>query len=60
MPKITQLVLSLESKPGVLAKIARTLAEANVNIDALSGLDTGGLGKIRMVVSDPTRAKEAL
>jgi hypothetical protein len=60
MPKITQLVLSLESKPGVLAKIARTLADAGVNIDALSAPETTGRGKVRMVVSDPERAKEVL
>lgn len=60
MPKITQLVLSLESKPGVLAKVARTLADAGVNIEALSAPETAGRGKIRMVVSDPERAKEAL
>ena len=32
MPKTTQLVLSLESKPGVLAKLTRTLARAGVNM----------------------------
>ena len=35
MPKTTQIVLSLESKPGVLAKLARTLANAGVNMTAL-------------------------
>jgi hypothetical protein len=60
MPKTTQLVLSLESKPGVLSKVARTLADAGVNIDALSAPEITGRGKIRLVVSDPERAKEAL
>lgn len=58
MPKITQLVRSLESKPGVLAKVARTLAD--VNIEALSAAETAGRGKVRVVVSDAARAKEAL
>ena len=60
MPKVTQLVLSLESKPGVLAKVARTLADAGVNIDALSVPEAAGRGKIRMVVSDPERGTAAL
>jgi hypothetical protein len=60
MAKTTQLTLTLESKPGVLAKIARTLADASVNITALCAAETAGRGKIRMLVSDPARAKEAL
>jgi len=32
MPKTSQLVLSLESKPGVLAEVASTLGRAGLNI----------------------------
>lgn len=60
MPKTTQLTLTLQSKPGVLAKISRVLADAGVNIVALSATETAGRGKIRMIVSDPARAKDAL
>ncbi|MBI4607545.1 MAG: ACT domain-containing protein [Candidatus Rokubacteria bacterium] len=60
MAKTTQLTLTLESKPGVLAKICRTLADAGVNITAICAAETAGRGKIRMVVSDPGKAKEAL
>ena len=60
MPKTTQLTLALESKPGVLAKISQALAGAGVNITAICAAETAGRGKIRMVVSDPARAKEAL
>ena len=60
MPKTTQLTLTLQSKPGVLAKISRTLADAGVNIVALSAAEAAGRGKIRMIASDPARAKEAL
>ena len=60
MPKTTQLTLTLESKPGVLAKICQALAGAGVNIIALCAAETAGRGKIRMVVSDPARAKDAL
>jgi hypothetical protein len=58
--RVTQLSLSLESKPGVLARLARTLADAGVNITALSAQDTAGRGRIRLLVSDPARGKEAL
>jgi hypothetical protein len=60
MPKTTQLVVSLESKPGVLAKLARTLADAGVNMTALCAPETVGRGKIRLLVSDFARAKETL
>ncbi|MBI2153262.1 MAG: ACT domain-containing protein [Candidatus Rokubacteria bacterium] len=60
MPKTTQLTLTLESKPGVLAKISRALAGAGVNITAICAAEAAGRGKIRMVVSDAARAKEAL
>lgn len=60
MPKTTQLTLTLESKPGVLAKVARTLADAGINITALNTEGAAGKGKIRLIVSDPARAKEVL
>src|SRR5258707_1052890 len=60
MPKTTQLALSLVSRPGTLAALARTLAEAGVNITALSAAETSGRGKIRLLVNDPVRAKRAL
>jgi hypothetical protein len=60
MPKVRQLVLTLESKPGVLSKLARVLADAGVNIIALCAPETATRGKLRMVVSDPDRAMEAL
>jgi len=60
MPKATQLTLSLVSRPGTLAALARTLADAGVNITALSAAETSGRGKIRLLVNDPVRAKRAL
>ncbi len=60
MPKVQQLVVDLESKPGVLAKVCRTLAGAGVNITALCAPETAGRGKLRVLVSDLARAKEAL
>ena len=60
MPKTTQLTLSLVSRPGTLAALARTLADAGVNITALSAAEASGRGKIRLLVNDPVRAKRVL
>ena len=60
MAKTTQLTITLESKPGVLARISGILADAGINITAICAAETTGRGKIRMVVTDPARAKEAL
>ncbi len=60
MPKTTQLTVTSESKPGVLAKVCDALAKAGINITALCAAESAGRGKVRLVVSDPARAKEAL
>ena len=60
MAKTTQIVLSLQSKPGVLAKVSRSLADAGVNIVALSAAEAVGRGKIRLIANNPVKAKRAL
>jgi hypothetical protein len=60
MPKTTQITVSAESKPGVLARVCDTLGKAGVNITAVCAGESAGRGKIRLVVSDPGRAKQAL
>ena len=60
MAKITQLTVTAQSKPGALAKVARALADAGVNITAVCASESAGRGKLRMVVTDPGRAKQAL
>ena len=60
MAKITQLTVTAQSRPGVLAKVARTLADAGVNITAFCASETAARGKLRMVVSDLGRARHAL
>lgn len=60
MPKVTQLVLNLQSKPGVLANVAGALGRAGVNIEGICAVETAGRGKIRLLVSDPARAEAAL
>ena len=60
MARTTQLMVSLTSKPGVLAQLTKTLADAGVNITSLSADAVSGRGKIRLIVNDPGKAKRAL
>ncbi|HET7874027.1 MAG TPA: ACT domain-containing protein [Methylomirabilota bacterium] len=60
MAKTTQLTITAQSKPGVLGRVARALAQAGVNINAVCAAESGGRGKLRLLVSDPARAKTAL
>jgi hypothetical protein len=60
MPKTTQITVSAQSKPGVLAKVCDTIGKAGVNIVAVCAAESAGRGKIRLVVSDAARAKAAL
>ena len=61
MPKVTQLVLNLESKAGVLAHVCGVLGAAGVNILGLAaGEASAGKGKLRLVVADPAKAEAAL
>lgn len=60
MAKISQLTVTAQSKPGVLANVCDTLGRAGVNITALCASEASGRGRIRMVVSDPARARQAL
>ncbi|HEY2125280.1 MAG TPA: ACT domain-containing protein [Chthoniobacterales bacterium] len=51
-----QLAVFLSNKPGALARVCEALAEAGINIHALTISDTVDHSVVRMVVSDPTRA----
>jgi hypothetical protein len=51
-----QLAIFLSNKPGALARVCEALAEAEINIHALTISDTVDHSVVRMVVSDPTRS----
>ncbi len=51
-----QLALFIENKPGTLARVCQVLAQAKINIFALSTSDTVDHIVVRMVVSEPSRA----
>ncbi len=58
--KIKQLSIFVENKSGRLAQITKTLAEANVDIRALSIADTSDFGILRLIVDRPDDAVKAL
>ena len=60
MPTTTQLVISGQSKPGVMAQVAAVLGEAGVNIKAFSAPKVTGTGKLRLLVADLDGARAAL
>jgi hypothetical protein len=60
MAKVKQLTVSLENRPGALARVAKALAEAKVNITALLGSTSGEQGSVQVVVDNLNRAKKAL
>jgi hypothetical protein len=51
-----QLAIFLDNSPGMLARVAEALAEAKINIYAITTSDTVDHSVIRMVVSDYRRA----
>ena len=58
--KAEQLSVFLENRAGRLAEVTHTLAEAGVNIRALSLADTSDFGILRLIVCDPDLAKQTL
>ncbi len=51
-----QLAIFLDNRPGMLARVAEALAEAKINIYALTTSDTVDHSVIRLVVNDYRRA----
>ncbi|MEZ0343324.1 MAG: ACT domain-containing protein [Caldimicrobium sp.] len=58
--KIKQISVFLENKKGRLYEALKALAQAGVNIRALSIADTSDFGILRMIVNNPELAKKAL
>jgi hypothetical protein len=55
-----QLSVFLENKSGRLTEVLEVLGEENIRITALSVADTDEFGILRLIVSDPVKAKEIL
>src|SRR5437588_10791992 len=63
MPDITplpQFSVFLVNKPGVLAQVTGALAQAKVNLVAVTLVDSQEHGVLRMVAEKPTEAREVL
>lgn len=58
--QIQQLSVFIENKPGRLAEITEVLAEAEIDIRAISVADTSDFGILRVIVDKPQQAVAAL
>lgn len=57
---IKQLTIFVENKSGRVADILNALGNAHIDIRALSIADTSDYGLMRMIVSDPEKARDTL
>lgn len=57
---IHQLSVFLENKSGRLTEVLEVLGEENIRITALTVADTSEFGILRLLVSDPEKAREIL
>jgi hypothetical protein len=57
---IDQISVFVENGPGKLTDVTRTLADAEVDLRAMSIADTADFGILRIIVNDAQKAKDAL
>lgn len=57
---IEQLSVFIENKSGRLYEVMAVLGDNNINVSALSIADTSDYGIVRMIVTDPNKAKALL
>lgn len=57
---LQELALRMQNRPGQLARVARILAEARINLAAISVASSGRLGWVRMIVDRPEAALSLL
>ena len=57
---LQELALELPNRPGALAGVARILAKERINVAAISVDSTARRGHVRLVVSDPAKARALL
>lgn len=57
---IDQLSVFIENRTGRLEDVLEAIKEADINIISLSLADSSDYGLLRMIVSEPEKAKEAL
>lgn len=60
MPVVKQLSVFLANKPGVLARLCETFADHKINIQGLCISDTVDHAVVRMITSNPDKARAIL
>ena len=60
MAKTKQFTISVDNRPGAVARIAKVLGDAKVNILALLGTAQGTTGTVQLVAENAKKAKKAL
>ncbi len=60
MPTSKELTLRMADRPGTLGKICKALAARGVNILAFQSFPLQGESQVRLIVSDPSAAKDVL
>jgi len=58
--KVTQLTVFLENRSGRLAEVADLLGKEGINIRGFSTTEAADYGIVRLIVSDPERARQLL
>jgi hypothetical protein len=58
--EIKQISVFFENKPGRLGEVTRVLADAEINLRAISIADTADFGILRLIVNDCEKASAAL
>lgn len=57
---LTDILISLEDRPGALARVGEALGSAGVNIEGVMGFAHEGRGFAHILVDDPAGARRAL
>lgn len=58
--KLKQIAISIENSPGRLYEVTHALGKAGINLRALSLVDTGAFGQLRLLVSDLATTRRIL
>lgn len=57
---MTEFTIQLANRPGQLSGLAKLLADAGVNIEALAAFGIEDLGVVRVLVDDPVAARDVI
>ncbi len=60
MELVSQFSVFMVNKPGILAQVAQQLAEAKVNVTAMTVMDSSEHGVLRLVAGEPEKTRAAL